>query len=335
VNFDDIKTRDFYKALPERARNLPGVRSVSLASMVPANYNYETMLVAPEGFQLPDGKQTTAILTSRVDENYFNTLHVPLVRGRGFAATDVANAPLVAVVNEIAALQFWPGQDPIGKRIRLGDGRWLQVVGVAKTGKYRFLMERPTWFLYLPYAQHPRSSMVLLLESVGDPSSLATPLRNVVHELDATMPVYGVRTLKRTFDANAVDPNVLIIRLEAAMGGMGVLLALSGLYGLIAYGVSVRRREIGIRMAVGAKQKNVLAMVMRQGIVLSGAGTLIGLVLAITAGRLLVAVFPATDNSVVTYLVVIPAVFAITMLAVLIPASRAAKMDPAVVLRQG
>lgn len=335
IDYDEAKTRDFYKTLPERARNLPGVRSVALASMVPANYNYETMPIAPEGFQLPDGDQTAAILTSRVDENYFNTLHVPLVRGRGFAATDVATSPLVAVANEAAASQFWPGQDPIGKRIRLGDGRWLQVVGVAKTGKYRFLMERPTWFLYVPYAQHPRPSMVLLLESGGDASSLAAPIRDVVREIDASMPVYGVRSLKRTFDANAVNPNLLIIRLEAAMGAMGVLLALSGLYGLIAYSVSVRRREIGIRMAVGAAKTDVLRMVMRQGVILAGVGSLIGLLFAIGAGRLLVAVFPATDNSVVTYLIVIPAVFAITILAALLPASRAVKVDPAIVLRQG
>jgi len=117
--------------------------------------------------------------------------------------------------------------------------------------------------------------------------------------------------------------------------GVGVLLALSGLYRLIAYSVSVRRREIGIRMAVSAEKTDVLGMVMRQGIVLAGTGTLIGLTLAIGAGRLLVAAFPATDNSVGTYLIVIPAVFAITMIAALVPASRAAKVDPAVVLRQG
>jgi len=116
---------------------------------------------------------------------------------------------------------------------------------------------------------------------------------------------------------------------------MGVLLALSGLYGLIAYSVSTRRREIGIRMAVGADKSDVLGMVLRQGFLLAGAGTVIGLTLAVAAGRLLVAVFPATENSVFVYLIVIPVVFAITMLAVLIPAGRAAKVDPSTVLRQG
>jgi predicted permease len=335
VGYDETKTHNFYKSLPERVRSLPGVRSVSLASMVPANYNYETMSIAPERYQLPEGLETVAILTARVDENYFTTLQVPLVRGRSFVAADVASSPLVAVVNDTAAQQFWPGQDPIGKRIRLGDGRWLEVVGVAKTGKYRFLMERPTPFMYVSFAQHPRSSMVLLIESTGDPRSLAAPLRSTVRALDANLPVYGVRTLKQTFDANAVDPNLLIIRLEAVMGGMGVLLALSGLYGLMAYSVSTRRREIGIRMAVGADRRDVLGMVLRQGFVLAGAGSVIGLVLAAAAGRLLVAVFPATENSAFVYLIVIPAVFSVTLLAALIPASRAANVDPSTVLRQG
>jgi predicted permease len=337
VNYDADKTRQFYKALPDRVMSLPGVRSASLASMVPGNYNYETLAIAPEGYQLPDRQEAVGILTARVDENYFGTLRVPLVRGREFAAADVATSPLVAVVNETAAAQYWPGQDPIGKRIRLGDGdgRWLEVVGVAQTGKYRFLMERPVGFLYLPYAQHPRFSMVLLVESSGDPTSLGAPLRDAVRALDSNVPVYGIRTLKRTFDANAVDPNLLVIHLEAAMGGMGMLLALSGLYGLIAYSVSARRREIGIRMAVGAEKKDVLGMVLRQGLVLAGTGTAIGLVLAVGAGRLLVALFPTTENGVAVYLIVIPAVFAITMLAALVPASRAAKVDPAVVLRQG
>lgn len=116
VNYDDTKIREFYKALPERMKSLPGVRSVALASMVPANYNYQTMAIAPEGYQLPEGLESLAILTSHVDENYFDTLHIPLVRGRGFAATDVATSPLVAIVNDTSAAQFWPGQDPIGKR---------------------------------------------------------------------------------------------------------------------------------------------------------------------------------------------------------------------------
>jgi putative ABC transport system permease protein len=131
-----------------------------------------------------------------------------------------------------------------------------------------------------------------------------------------------------------VNPNRLIIELEAAMGGMGVMLALSGLYGLMAYSVSARRREIGIRMAIGAHKNAVLGMVLRQGLLLAGAGSVVGLVLSVAAGRLLVAAFPATQNSVVAYLIVVPAVFAVTMLAAFVPARRASQVDPVTALRQ-
>jgi hypothetical protein len=294
------------------------------------------MTIAPEQYQLPEGEQGVSILASRVDENYFGTLGIPIVRGRAFAAGDDARSPMVAVVNEAAAAYYWPGQDPLGKRIRLtaGAGAWLEVVGVAKTGKYRFLMERPTRFLYVPYAQHPRSQMILLLESEGDPTSLTGPLHELVRRLDPDLPIYGVRTLQETFETGAVSPNLLIIRLEAAMGAMGVLLALTGLYGLMAYSVSARRREIGIRLAIGAHKNNVLGMVMRQGFALAGVGTLAGLALSAVAGRVLVAAFPDTRNSIAAYFLVVPAVFGVTMLAALVPARRAALVDPVAVLRQ-
>lgn len=336
VNYDDVKTRRFYKDLLEKVKTIPGVRSAALTSMVPANYDYETMSVVPELHQMRDGETSLGVLASRVDENYFGTLRIPLARGRAFSGRDDDGAPLVAIVNETAAGQFWPGQDPIGKRIRLTDenNEWMEVIGVARTGKYRFLMERPTPFLYVPYAQHPKSRMLLLLEAAGDPASLAAPLREIAGTLDPEIPVHDVRTLQRTFEANAIDPNLLVIRLEVAMGIMGVLLALTGLYGLMAYSVSSRQREIGIRMAIGAGRGNVLGMVIRQGLVLAGTGTALGILLSVSAGRLLVAVFPATDNSVLPYLTIIPVVFAVTMLAALMPAVRASRIDPAVVLRQ-
>src|SRR5262249_3437481 len=245
-----------YKDLPERARTIPGVRSAALASGVPGGFNLESMAIVPENYEVPEGQRSLNIMGTRIDKNYFATLRVPIVEGRGFTATDDANSRLVAVVNETAAEQYWPQQNPIGKRIRLGDASspWLEIIGVAKTGKYRFLMERPTPFLYIPFAQFPKAQMVLLLESAGDPASLAAPVRETLHDLDPDLPTFGTRTLQQTFETGAVDPNLLIVQMSAAMGSMGVLLALSGLYGLMAYSVSTRRREIGIRMAIGARQ---------------------------------------------------------------------------------
>ena len=208
------------------------------------------------------------------------------------------------------------------------------IVGVAKTGKYRFLMERPTRFLYIPFAQHPKAQMVLLLESAGDPASLAAPLRDTVRDLDPDLPTFGTRTLQQTFETGAVDPNLLIVQMSLAMGSMGMLLALTGLYGLMTYSVSTRRREIGIRMAIGAHKNNVLGMVLRQGLVLAGTGTVVGLFLSAGTARLLAAAFPSYQYSVVVYLIVVPAAFGITMLAVFLPARRASQVDPVLALRQ-
>lgn len=336
VNYTDAQTKKLYKDLRDRAGALPGVRSAALSSVLPASYSADMMAIVPERYQMPEGQKTIQILASRVDENYFATFGVPILRGRGFTEDDDSDSPLVAVLNETAAGIFWPGEDAIGKRVRLGGdtGPALEIVGVVKTGKYQFLMERPRNFLYVPYAQHPRSRMNLLLESAGDPASLTAPLSEVVRGLDSNLPVYSVRTFQQTFETGAVTPNLMIIELEAAMGGMGVLLALSGLYGLMAYSVSARRREIGIRMAIGAHKNQVLAMVLRQGLLLAGTGTAVGLIFSAGVGRLLVAAFPATQNSVVAYLIVVPAVFAVTMLAAFLPARRASQVDPVTALRQ-
>ncbi len=336
VNYSDAQTRNLYKDLPERARTIPGVRSAALASGVPGGFTFESMAVVPENYEVTEGQRSLNIMGTRIDKNYFATLRVPIVQGRGFAVTDDANSRLVAVVNETAAEQYWPGQNPIGKRTRLGDAGspWLEIIGVAKTGKYRFLMERPTPFLYIPFAQHPKAQMVLLLESAGDPASLAAPLRDIMRDLDPDLPTFGTRTLQQTFETGAVDPNLLIVQMSAAMGSMGVLLALSGLYGLIAFSVSTRRREIGIRMAVGAHKNNVLGMVLRQGLVLAGTGTVVGLFLSAGTARLLSAAFPSYEYSVVVYLIVVPAAFGVTMLAAFLPALRAAQVNPVLALRQ-
>ena len=336
VNYSENQARNFYRDLEQRASRIPGVRSVALASAVPGSYDLESKTIVPEHYEVPEGQRSLSIMSSRVNENYFASLRIPMVRGRGFASADDADSAPVAIVNEVAAERYWPWQDPIGKRLRLGDGSgaWLEIVGVAKSGKYEYIVERPMPFLYVPDAQHPRARMTLLMESAGDPSALAAPFRESLRELDPAMPVYSIRTLQYTWDARAVDPSRLLNKMVAAMGCMGVLLALTGLYGLMAYSVSTRRREIGIRMAIGAHKNAVLGMVLRQGFVLAGTGTAVGLLLSAGVSRLLVAAFPAMRNSSITYLIVIPAVFGVTMLAAFLPARRASQVDPVTALRQ-
>jgi predicted permease len=337
VRYNEAQTQQFFRQIVERARSVSGVKSATLASAAPMDQHLSlgSMSVLPEGYQLPKGQDNASVFGSTVDEKFFDTMDVRITSGRGFRAADNKGAPLVAVVNEQLAKHYWPGRDPIGKRFHLdsADARWVEIVGVAKTTKYIWIAEAPTEFLYLPLAQHPRTRMTLLAQSSGDAASLAEPLRQVVRELDANQPVFGVRTFDDFYRHKAVgEPNV-IIRTVGAMGLMGLVLAMVGLYGLVAYAATRRSREIGIRMAIGAARGTVLRMVLKQGLVLALIGIGIGLAASIGAERLLNAIFEIDGTDFVTYLLVAPALLTITALAVYIPARRASRIDPMRVLR--
>jgi len=210
----------------------------------------------------------------------------------------------------------------------------VQVVGVAKTSKYEWVGEPATPFLYLPFAQHPSSHMVLVAQSFGDAAALVTPLRDVVRGLDANQPVYDVRTMADIYETRAIATPSLIIQTVGAMGLIGLLLAMVGLYGLMAYSVARRTREIGIRMAIGADRGSVERMVLRQGFVLAITGLGIGLAASFAAETGVNAVFSSTDRDPLAYLIVAPALLAVTMLAAWAPARRAAKVDPMRALRE-
>ncbi len=331
VRYTDQQTQQFFQKLVERANSIPGVKSATLTTSAPMDgttLSFATML--PEGYHYPPGKENVTLLSATVDEHYFATLGVPVLYGRGFFKSDTAAAPRAAVVNEALARHYWPGQNPIGKRFRLDNqkGPWVEIVGVAKQGKYLWLGEAPTEFLYLPLAQNPKPSLTLMAQSFGDPAALAEPLRDVVRSLDPNLPVYDVRTVEEFFQKDTLAGPNLIIQTVGSMGLMGMVLAMAGLYGLVAYSASRRTREIGIRMAIGAERKTVLRMVMRQGLVLGLSGVGIGLVASYGAAKLLTHLMAGTETDVVAFLLVTPALLAVTMLAAYIPARRASLVDP-------
>jgi putative ABC transport system permease protein len=340
VRYTDHQTSRFYDRLLERARSVHGVRSAALTSAVPMQtVRLDGSTVVPEGYQLPPGQENISLMSARVSEQYFSAIRIPIVRGREFRPEDSQGAPLVAVVNELFAQHYWPGQDPIGKRLRLQNaGRadsWVEIVGVAKTSKYLLLAEPPTEYLYLPYRQDPPPNLILLTESVGDPSTLVTPIRNIVRALDAEQPIYDVRTMKEFYQVSTVGMMNIIIGMIAAMGMMGLALSIVGLYGLVAYAASRRTKEIGIRMALGADRAAVLRMVLRQGIVLATAGLAVGLLASVGTGELLRGTFTSGDKTrdVTSLLLVAPVVLAVTALAAYIPARRASRVDPMKALR--
>jgi predicted permease len=338
VRYTEAQSAQFFKEVGDRARELPGVVSVAMATSIPMatdGAGFETMV--PEGFRFSPGKDNVTVLASRVDEHYFRTMRLTLLRGRDFRVEDAADAPKVAIVNEEFARHYWPGQDPIGKRFRLvdRDQAWVQVVGLAKTAKYLFVAEPPTEFVYFPYRQTRVREMAMLVQSAGDPASLAGPLRALVHRLDPNLPVYNVRTMAELYRMRATRIFNVLITTVAALGLMGLGLAIVGLYGLVAYAASRRTREIGIRMAIGADQAAVLRMVLGHGFMLAVVGLALGLVASLGAGRLLAAAFPTGNNrqDVVSLLIVIPVVLAVTFLAAYIPARRASRINPTQALR--
>jgi len=332
-------SRRFFLQLAERARSIPGVKSVALASTVPmATEGIGGANVVPEGFQLPPGKESLQLFSARVDEHYFSTLQIPIVRGRGFSEQDSPDTPRVAVVNEEYVRQYLAGQDPIGKRFELRDrgaSTWVEIVGVARTAKYLWLGEPPTQFVYLPYRQHLRSDMVLLTESAGDPASLVAPLREVIQSFDRTLPIYNVRTMEEFYQMRTITIFNVIIGIVGAMGLMGLGLAIVGLYGLVSYATTRRTKEIGIRMAIGAGRTTVMRMVLRQGLVLAVIGLVVGLLAGFGAERLLQAAFPNGDTRIefMAYVMVAPVVLAATFIAAYLPAHRAARLDPMKALR--
>jgi ABC-type antimicrobial peptide transport system permease subunit len=244
----------------------------------------------------------------------------------------------VAVVNSHFADHYWPHQDAIGKRFHLGDaaGPLVQVVGVAETGKYVWVAEPPLDYLYLPYTQYGLTGLKILSESsTADAAPLAAVVRNVVRSIDASMPVVSARTMHDFYTQRAVKTSAIMGTVIAGLGLMGMVLAMVGLYALVAYSVSRRTREIGIRMAIGADRQGVLRMVLRQGLILGSCGAGIGLILSLAACRAMTSalwVLGGRVNYALLPAVALP-LLAVTVLAAYFPARRASLIDPMRALR--
>lgn len=336
VRYNSAQTREFYKKLVDRVQALPSVRNVTLGSTIPLDVVQDIQDVAPEGYNFPPGQLSTRVFASIVDENYFNVMGIPIIRGRAFIAGDKQGSPFVAVVNEQFAKTYWPNEDPIGKRLRAGarKDQWVQVVGLTPTGKYTFIGEPPMPFLYLPFAQNERMRMVLFTNALGNPGALSAPLREVVHSLDSNQPIFNLRSFADYYSQRAIAVPQMVMEIVAALGAVGLALALIGLYGLITYSVARRTREIGVRMAIGAHRSDVVMMVLRQGLILSFVGIGVGSLVSVAVARMLTAALVGLGApSPAIYIVVPAALFIVTMGSCYLPARRASHLDPVITLR--
>jgi len=336
IQYNAVQTQQFYKVLAERMRETPGVQSEALTQNIPLGIDgFGDVAFVPEGFQMPPDRANINSAMDTIDEGYFETLGIPILRGRAFLSSDTADSPRVAIVNEHFAKHYWPEGDAVGKHIRLDSsaGTPVEIVGVAQTIKNQNMAD-PTDFVYMPLAQHPVARMVLMLRTNGDPLQLVQPVKDVVRSLDSNLPMLQTRAFEDFYLNQAVRGPRIAIDLVGSMGLVGLLLAVAGLYGLVAYNVSRRTREIGIRIALGATSSNVLRLVLGKGLVLVGIGMVAGLAMGFALEQLMNSMlFNSGGVDILAYAVVVPTMFLVTMLAAYIPAHRATKIAPTQALR--
>src|ERR1041384_2219907 len=336
--YDETRGREFQRRVVENVRSLPGVRSAALTDLVPLSLNYSGNGIYIEGQEPARGADIPSAMVATVGVGYFETMGIPLVSGREFNEQDKKDSPQVAVVNETFARRFFPGPDPvrdtIGKRIAFSaKGPFLQIVGVAKDGKYFNIAEEPRPFVYSALLQNYDPFTTLVARTGTDSSSMLGAVRNEVQKLDPSLPVYDAKTL-----AEHMRLSLFPARIAASvLGGFGVLavtLAIIGIYGVTSYSVAQRTREVGIRMALGAGQAQVLRLVIGQGIVLVGIGSAIGVAAAAVLTRLMSGLLFGVTTSDPLVLIVVPVLLAgVAVGACFMPARRATKVDPMVALR--
>ena len=332
--YNQARTRAFYDQLLERARALPGVEGATLATSVPLGGSYGRRGTRIEGYT-PGPGESTEINWNVVGADYFRVMRVPVMRGRAFTGLDRDGAPLVVVINEAFARRYWPGEDPIGKGISVtgAEGPFRPVVGVVADGKYRSLAEDPLPYMYLPFGQQYRAWMTLHVRSAGDPGPVLARLRQEVQSLDPNLPIVNPTTLKEQIGI-AVLPQRLAATLLSAFGVLAVLLAVIGLYGVMAYAVSQRTREFGIRTALGATWRDVVRQVVGEGLLLAGTGLVIGLAVAAAVTRFARAfLFDVSPLDPVAFGAVTLLLLGVTAVASYVPARRATRVDPMVALR--
>jgi predicted permease len=334
VGYDDARTATFYRVLIQRVRELPSIESATLARSLPLDFEGNGGDIRVDG--RPPGDDRLQVGASTVDEEYFRTLATRIVNGRAFTVNDTATSPPVIIVNETMARRLWPGQNPIGRRLQwdIPDGPFLEVVGVAADGKYRLLTESPMPYIFLPLSQRLRPRLAMVASYRGDLGSTLNALRGTVKSIDPAMPIFETKTMDQHMERSMMAPR-LSATLAGPAGLLAALIAAIGLYGVMAYSVSRRTQEIGIRVAIGATPAVILRLVARQGFVLAGIGIVIGLTVAYLSSNVVsILLFGVTPTDPVVFIGVPLLLALVAGLASYMPARRALKIDPLVALRQ-
>jgi predicted permease len=339
LGYDEDRVVEFYDTLQRRVAAWPDVEAVSTALAPPMSYLIGGGAIHIEGRPAVGNLQPPASFINHVGHGYFDVMGIPIVRGRAFTEDDErerSRTRKFAIVNETMAAQFWPGEDPIGKRFRAYNTTdpLLEVVGVARDSKYVVVFESPRTYIYLPVVRD-MSIRTLMVRASGDPAALMPRLEREITAIAPDMPIADLRTMRQTLGGIF---GYLIFRIGAiqagGMGLLGLLLAIVGVYGVVSFGASLRTREIGIRVALGAHPRDVVRLILGQGLALIALGILIGLAVSLALGRVLSRFLPLVNASDwMTFGVVAAGLGVLALLACYVPARRATRVPVMTALR--
>jgi macrolide transport system ATP-binding/permease protein len=337
IGYTDQQGKAFFREVDDRLRALPGVVSVGQAFSVPLGVMSADDRLAIEEHPVESGQPEPIVFYNTVSPDYFATLRIPLRRGRVFTKADSENAAKVAVVNEAMAKKFWPHEEVLGKRFKIyqPDAQYMEVVGVVPDGKYKGIVEDPMPYFYVPFEQNYTPLRTIHVRTSVPPESLEPQIASQIHQIAPTLPLAGIRTLKQELEGiNGYLFFHLGAQLTAAMGILGLILAVVGVYSVVSYAAVQRTHEIGIRMALGAKPQDILTMVLGQSVIVIGGGILIGLGAALAGTRLLASLLVGvTSSDPATFGIVVAALTMVALLACWLPARRATRVSPLVALR--
>ena len=332
AGYDAPRAKTFQDALIDRVRSLPGVQSAAFARVTPLGYGtFSSAPIAVDGYQPPPEEQPT-VEYNQVGPAYFATMGISLVSGREFTRADDENAPLVAVVNQTMTARYWRGQNPVGQRLQV-KGRWVQVVGLVADSKYESMRESPRPFFYVPLRQDFVIGPGLNIRTTQPLQSIAAAVRQEVRALDANLALYEMITLQEQVN-RSTSPQLVAVTLVAILGGLALLLAGIGLYGVMSYAVAQSTRELGLRMALGAGASNLFRLVISRGLALTAGGVLLGAAVGLAITRLLGALlYNVSPRDPLAFGSALAVTTTTAIAACFLPAWRATRTDPARVLR--
>lgn len=332
AGYDKPRARIFEDQLLDRVRGLPGVTSAALARVTPFSLRtYSSAAISSEGYQLAPDERPTAEY-DEVSPDYFATMGIPLVSGREFTRSDDGNAAPVAVINEPMAALYFRGADPVGQRFRAGN-EWRRIVGVTKLSKYSSFFDTPKPFFYVPLAQALSGQVALLVRTAEPPAAIGAALAREMHAMDPNLPNYEVITLREHVNRSAFSQRVAVVLL-AGFGGLALLLAAVGLYGVMSYAVVQATRDLGLRMALGASASRLLGRTMSRGLALTAIGVAIGAAAALGSTRLMgYLLYRVSPRDPSTFGLAFLVMAVASAAACLVPAWRATRIDPVRALR--